>query len=196
MACSRPCSTEGAWHGETSTSGHGIGGSSPGADPGGEDAGRTALRAGCSVAGAARRFAGANGGGIGCWACHGGQVPSAHAQASGRVRGVGAEVGWSATRLDERRGGAQLPRAVGETLRGGRPAGGVAAARSTLAEAGAPCSGLGRIPHARAPWLAQGGARHPTSQERPPRAGGLEKNCPKRWQPCSGPKKSAAAGCA
>lgn len=23
-----------------------------------------------------------------------------------------------------------------------------------------------------------------------------KKNCPKRWQPCSGPKKSAAAGCA
>jgi hypothetical protein len=184
MACFRTSTTAGARHGKTSAGGHGTGRASTDAGSGGRDAGGLALRTGGATSSATRCNPGGNRCGNGRRACHGAQVPSAFAQTAGAARGAAAKMGRSAPGLDERGRGAQLSGPVGEALRRGRDAGGVAAACGAVAAARTPGGGLGRIPPAGTPRLAQGSARHSASQERPRGARGMGKNCPKHWLPC------------
>ena len=184
MACSGSSMTAGERHGETATGGHGIGGASAGACVGGPDGGRTALRAGGVAAGAVGFHAGANRGRAGYWPRHRGQIPGPFAQASGAAFPAGAEMGWAAAGRDEHRTGAQFPAALGQGVGRRRHAGGVAAARRVGPETRAARDSLGGVSHAGAPRLAKGGSRYPTPQERPRGAGGVEKNSPRRWQPC------------
>jgi len=127
---------------------------------------------------------GGNRWGNGRGACHCAQIPSAFAQTAGAACGAPAKMGRSAQGLDERGRGAQLPSPLGEALRRRRDAGGVAAARGAIAAARTPGGRLGRVPSAGTPRLAQGGARHSASQERPGGARGMEKNSPRCWRPC------------
>jgi len=109
---------------------------------------------------------------------HGAQIPSAFAQTAGAARGAASKMGRSAQGIDERGRGAQLSGPLGEVVRRGRDAGGLAAACGAVAAARAPGGGLGRVPPAGTPRLAQSGARHSASQERPRSARGVEKKLP------------------
>lgn len=184
MACSRMSTTAGARHGKTSAGGHGTGRAGTNAGSGGRDIGGSALRAGSATSGATRCNLGGNRWGNGRGACHCAQIPSAFAQTAGAACGAPAKMGRSAQGLDERGRGAQLPSPLGEALRRRRDAGGVAAARGAIAAARTPGGRLGRVPSAGTPRLAQGGARHSASQERPGGARGMEKNSPRCWRPC------------
>ena len=101
-----------------------------------------------------------------------------------RSRGGAAEVGRPTPGFDERRRGAQVLGSVGEAVRRGWHAGCRAAACCACPRARASCGRFSGVSHAGAPRLAQSSPRHAASQERPPCAGGMEKNLPKHWQPC------------
>jgi hypothetical protein len=142
------------------------------------------LCAGGIAAGSSRCDARANGRCPGRRTRDGGQVPVATAHSGSAALATGAGLGWPSSGGDERRRGTQLSAAVGQALCRRRHARRIAATRSAGAEAGATRGSVGRVPPAGAPRLAQGGPRYATPQERSDCAGGVEKNSPKRWQPC------------
>lgn len=184
MACSQSSQTAGGMHGKTTTNRHGTGCAGSVAGYRGRNLGGSALRAGGAAAGNARRHAG----GHGCCTrrrsryCR--QATSSLAAQADRAQRGAAEVGWSPPIFDERRRRARLLGALGKAVRRGWCAGCFAAARRAGPKARATRGCVGGISHAGTARVAQSGPGHPTPQERPTGAGGMEKNFPKRWQPC------------
>lgn len=153
---------------------------------------RLALRSGGAPTGLAGSDAGAD-----CRcprhrSCDRGSMPGQGAKALDASGATGSVMGWSPARGDERRGGARVPRALGGVRGRRRHADRRATAGGLGPTAGASDHTFCGVPAAGTSRLAQGGARHATSQERPADAGAVEKNFPMCWKPSSIPHRSVA----
>ena len=131
-----------------------------------------------------------------------GHDPGADGLLAGRGTGVGAslaatvsparadalptpqEVGWTASGVAELGRGRSVPDSLGRTSPAGGSAGGVSAAGRTGGEVGPEDRPLGRVPSLGAAGVAQSRTRYAAPEKRSSGASGVEKNSPKRWQPC------------
>ena len=175
----------GARHGETKSFGHEGGRAREVARSQGDHCRRLAPRASRAAARTVGRHVGADGIRPGSWPRHSRSVPGQGSQAADTSCGTRATLGWSSSRGDEHRGRARVPPAVGGVVGRWWHAGCRAPACCAGSGAGAARRTFGGVSAVSAPWLAQGGARHPAPQERPARAAAVEKNSPGCWQPAA-----------
>src|SRR6202521_4248341 len=189
MACSVLSQTTGEMHGKTSTDRHGVGCAGASAGHRSGNSGRPALCAGGAAARIARRHPGGDGCCAGRGASHRRQTPGSAAPQGGKACGGAAELGRPTPRVHEYRTRARISRAMDQAGRRGWRAGCLTIACCTGPGARAPCSCFSGVSHADAPWLAQGRPGHSASQERPSRAGGMEKNLPEALAALLSPKQ-------
>lgn len=193
MACSSLSLATGADHGEAAIGGHECRRACQGAGNSGSERRGSAPRASGAVARAARCNAGANRSRLGRRPCHRRPIPSQGASAALASRGTEAAVGWSPPSGHEPGGGAGVSPTLGRVVGRWQHVGRRSASCGACAAAGPTCDAFGCVSAACAPRLAQGGARHPTPQERSSGAGAVEKNSPGCWLPVSGAKKPGVA---
>ena len=193
LASSGQSSALGVSHVKTATCRSIGGGARQGSgDPSANDRG-PAMGPGCLTACAAERDFGANGGRVGCRPRQRRSVPGEGSPTADAPRTVGCAVGRSASRGDVAGRRARVLGALGRTVLRRRHADHRAAARRVGPAPRPTGDAFGRVPPACQARLAKGGSGHATPQERPVRAGGMEKTSQKCWHPASKAAKSAHA---
>jgi hypothetical protein len=94
------------------------------------------------------------------------------------------EMGWTAPHLAERGRGRSVSGSVGRTGPAGRSSGRFSSAGGAGGEVGPENCPLGSVPSLGATRVAKSRARYTPPEKRSGGPGGVEKNSPKRWQPC------------